>query len=78
MATVSPPRPSADYDRKAQRAALYLGEELFGGACLLVGLAMSITLFLIPFGIPLALIGVAFLVSAAPIIDINMGDPSNR
>lgn len=46
-----------------QHAALIGGRTAIGTLCLVVGLAMSLTLFLIPIGIPLTLVGVAVLAS---------------
>jgi len=48
-----------------ERAAMVSGRAALGTLCLTVGLAMSLTLFLIPIGIPLALVGVALLASSA-------------
>lgn len=64
MPANSRPRHSPDHLHQAQNVTLFLGEEVLGGVLLLAGMAMSITLFLIPIGIPLALVGVALLVSA--------------
>ena len=40
-----------------------LATGLLGAACLTVGVALSLTLFLVPVGIPLAILGTAFLMS---------------
>ena len=64
MATVPHSRHTPDRIHKAGRFALFLGEEVLGAMCLLTGLVLTMTLFLLPVGIPLALLGVALMVSA--------------
>jgi hypothetical protein len=64
MATVPHNRHTPDRIHKAGRFALFVGEEILGSMCLLTGLMLTITLFLLPVGIPLALLGVALMVSA--------------
>lgn len=44
-----------------QDVAVSVGQWMLGAALLVVGVALTLTLFLIPLGLPLALLGVALL-----------------
>ncbi len=44
--------------------AAHAGKGLVGAVCLLTGFLMSITLLLLPIGVPLALLGVAILMTS--------------
>jgi hypothetical protein len=57
-----PPQPSRDY--LVVQELLALSRRFFGALLLLLGAAMTITLWLMPVGLPLGLLGVALL--AAP------------
>lgn len=64
MATVDRnPYPFADR-RSAKFMAKFFVKSLLGTGCLLVGLVLIMTLWLIPLGVPLSLVGVALLVTA--------------
>ena len=63
MATVPHSRHTPSHIHKAGRFALLLGEEVLGAMCLMTGLVLTMTLFLLPVGIPLALVRVALMVS---------------
>lgn len=56
--------------QQVQTAAVNVAQTGIGSAMLVVGVALSLTLFLIPVGVPLALLGVAFIGST--------GDTTNR
>ena len=43
-----------------ENAITQTGKSLLGAACLLVGFALTLTLWLLPISIPLALLGIAF------------------
>jgi hypothetical protein len=45
------------------RVIFDLGQGLLGAVCLLVGLVLTLTLWLLPIGLPLALLGCALIVT---------------
>jgi hypothetical protein len=47
--------------RQIQGVALSVSQAMFGAAMFVVGVALSLTLILLPLGLPLALLGVAFM-----------------
>ena len=47
------------------RMLSHLGQEVLGGFLLLLGLVLVSTLLLMPIGIPLALLGIALIVTAS-------------
>jgi hypothetical protein len=65
MATVPRTRTFANRLHKVESLAAHVGKDILGGICLVIGVALSATLFLIPLGVPLALLGVALLVTAS-------------
>lgn len=64
MATVPHNRHTPSRIHNAGRFTLFMGKKVLGAMCLLIGLVLTMTLFLLPVGIPLALVGVALMVSA--------------
>lgn len=50
--------------RGAEFMAKFFAKGLLGMGCLLVGLVLTMTFWLIPLGVPLSLVGVALLVTA--------------
>ena len=54
----------ARYLQKTGEATIHVGMGMLGSVSLLTGVILSMTLFLIPVGIPLALLGVVLLVTA--------------
>ena len=65
MATVPHSRPQSQFIQDAQNFALSAGHILGGLACLALGGVLTLTLFLLPVGVPIALFGVALLVTAS-------------
>ncbi|MAG92610.1 MAG: hypothetical protein CMJ48_02490 [Planctomycetaceae bacterium] len=55
-------RPGHKLLRQTESVAAHVGMELLGSVCLVTGILMTLTLFLLPLGIPLALLGVSCLV----------------
>ncbi len=47
-----------------ENAIAQIGKSLLGAACLLADFALTLTLWLLPIGIPLALLGITFLQTA--------------
>jgi hypothetical protein len=65
MASAHPTLVSADSRiQRAEKLTICLAKGLFGGACFLTGIALTLTLFLLPVGVPMALVGVAILLAA--------------
>ena len=61
--------PAVSTFRQIEGAAVSVGQAVVGSAMLVSGVAMSLTLFLIPVGLPLALLGVAMIGSAGDRVD---------
>ncbi len=61
MATVETNRPGSRSVHRAENTVLDAGRGLLGLAFVMVGVALTMTLFLMPVGIPLALVGVVLL-----------------
>ena len=60
---------NVDTIRQLQCVAVSVGQGLLGGALLLSGMALTLTLFLLPLGLPMALLGVALLSTSGEAAD---------
>jgi len=64
MATLLHPHTDNQRAHHHRSPAIQFGQGILGATCLVVGLMLSATLLLSPVGVPLALIGIAVLVTS--------------
>ncbi len=64
MATINPTQTSSiSRFQRVENLTILFGKVLSGTACMLIGVVLMLTLFLIPFGVPMLLVGAALLMS---------------